>query len=185
VHAAQALPDTDLAWIQPQINLGLVDTSEAVYGQKEVRRYTGVSPRQLDHWATKGIFEPSVYNARGSGSRRLYSFRDILAIRLLKRLIDTGVTLEKVGMAVDTLRHLGEEDLAGIVLVSDGHTVYQLRSDDELIDLVHGGQAVFLIAVTHTLRDLRSALAAPAPVADLTKRPRPNRREAGRPDERA
>jgi DNA-binding transcriptional MerR regulator len=152
-------------WVQTEIDLGLSagepDTSadaEAVYGAAEVCRYTGLSHRQLDHWATHDIFVPSVQTAAGSGTSRLYSFRDILALRVLKRLSGAGISVRNVSRAVETLRHLGDGDLTSTVLVSDGVTVYECRSDDEVIDLLRGGQGVFAVVLSHALRDLRSAL---------------------------
>jgi DNA-binding transcriptional MerR regulator len=167
-------------WVQTSIDLGLPgdpvsaghagEATEPGYGQSDVRKLTGVTYRQLDHWDRAGIVTPSVCNAAGSGTRRRYSFRDILAIRVIKRLTDAGVSFRNLGRAVQTLRELGEADLASVVLVSDGESVYQCRSDDEVIDLVRGGQGVFVIAISHALAGLRSALVEPAPVADLTER---------------
>lgn len=154
-----------------EIDLGLPQPpAETGYGPGEVRRITDVTYRQLDHWDRRGIVVPSIRGASGSGSRRLYSFRDILAVRMLKRLTDAGVSLQNLGRAVETLRRLGEDDLASSVLVTDGQTVYHCRSDDEVIDLVHGGQAVVVIAISGTVKELRSALPKPSPVADLPAR---------------
>lgn len=153
------------AWIQLELDCGLPPTPvEAGYGRADVLRITGVSYRQLDHWTRRGIVVPSVRPASGSGSRRLYSFRDLVAIRMLKRLTDAGVSLHNLGRAVQTLRRLGEDDLASSVLVTDGETVYCCRSDDEVIDLVRGGQAVIVIAVSGTVKELRTSLPVAAPV---------------------
>ena len=172
--AVLAMPDSEPGrWVQPPIDLGISFADDtATYGHGEVLELTKVTPRQIDHWVRQGIFVPSVHNAKGSGTRRLYSFRDLLALRVLKRLVDTGVAVEKVGRAVQALHDLGENDLASAVLVSDGHTVYQVLSDGELTDLARGGQGVFLIAVKDTLKELREDLARPAPVVDITKRRR-------------
>lgn len=147
-------------WHQPQFDFGEDGMGLPVggaYGQREVLRYTGLSPRQLDTWVTDRVLVPSICDAKGSGKRRLFSFRDIVALRTLKRLIDTGVSLQKVRCAVQTLRRLGEEDLSSTVLVSDGETVYQCRSADEVLDLVRGGQTVFMVSLGHVLADLRRA----------------------------
>jgi DNA-binding transcriptional MerR regulator len=161
------LPQT--TWMQTEINLDLPGMpAEEGYGRSEVLRITDVTYRQLDHWARREIVVPSVQSASGYGSRRLYSFRDLVAIRVLKRLTDAGVSLENLRRAVDTLRRLGEDDLANVVLVTDGHTVYQCRSDDEVIDLLRGGQVVVAIAISAAVKELRSAQAAPA--VDLAER---------------
>jgi len=73
----------------------------------------GITYRQLDYWARTGLLEPSVRGAAGSGSQRLYSFRDILVLKVIKRLLDTGVSLQNIRTAVEHLRERGVDDLAG------------------------------------------------------------------------
>ena len=102
----------------------------------------GITYRQLDYWARTGLVEPSVRSAAGSGSQRLYSFRDILVLKVIKRLLDTGVSLQNIRTAVEHLRDGGVEDLAQITIMSDGASVYECRSQDEVIDLVQGGQGL-------------------------------------------
>ena len=75
----------------------------------------GITYRQLDYWARTGLVEPSVRTASGSGSQRLYSFRDILVLKIIKRLLDTGVSLQNIRTAVDHLRQAGVEDLAQLI----------------------------------------------------------------------
>src|SRR5213083_2481830 len=84
----------------------------------------GITYRQLDYWARTGLVEPSVREATGSGSQRLYSFRDILVLKIVKKLLDAGVSLPNIRTAIATLRDRGVEDLAQITLMSDGTTVY-------------------------------------------------------------
>lgn len=119
----------------------------------------GITYRQLDYWARTGLVVPSVRDAAGSGSQRLYSFRDILVLRIVKRLIDTGVSLPNIRAAVDHLETRAGEDLARITLMSDGATIYECRSADEVIDLVRGGQGVFGIAVGSVWREVEGTLA--------------------------
>jgi DNA-binding transcriptional MerR regulator len=119
----------------------------------------GITYRQLDYWARTGLVEPSVRPAAGSGSSRLYGFRDILILRIVKRLIDTGVSLPNIRAAVLHLSQRGGDDLARITLMSDGATIYECRSADEVIDLVRGGQGVFGIAVGSVWREVEGALA--------------------------
>ncbi|MCE0487723.1 MerR family transcriptional regulator [Ornithinimicrobium sediminis] len=119
----------------------------------------GVTYRQLDYWARTGLVEPSVRNPSGSGTQRLYSFRDILVLKIIKRLLDTGVSLQQIRVAVTQLRESGVEDLANITLMSDGASVYACTSDDEVIDLVRGGQGVFGIAVGSVWREVEGQLA--------------------------
>ena len=129
----------------------------------------GITYRQLDYWARTGLVEPSIRSATGSGSQRLYSFKDILVLKVVKRLLDTGVSLQNIRTAVDALRGRGVEDLAQITLLSDGTTVYECMSSEEVVDLLRGGQGVFGIAVSGALRELVGSLAAlPGERADGT-----------------
>lgn len=118
----------------------------------------GITYRQLDYWARTGLVEPTVRGASGSGSQRLYSFRDILVLKIVKRLLDTGVSLQQIRQAVQHLRDRGIEDLGGITLMSDGASVYECTSADEVIDLVQGGQGVFGIAVGRVWREIEATL---------------------------
>lgn len=120
----------------------------------------GITYRQLDYWARTKLVEPSIRTARGSGSQRLYSFKDILVLKIVKRLLDTGISLQNIRQAVDKLRDLGVEDLAEITLVSDGTTVYECRSAEEVIDLLGGGQGVFGIAVPGIMKELTGTISA-------------------------
>ncbi len=120
----------------------------------------GITYRQLDYWARTGLVEPGVRGAKGSGTQRLYSFRDILVLKVVKRLLDTGVSLQQIRTAVAALRERGVEDLAQITLMSDGASVYECTSADEVIDLVQGGQGVFGIAVGRVWREVEGTLAA-------------------------
>jgi DNA-binding transcriptional MerR regulator len=119
----------------------------------------GITYRQLDYWARTELVVPSVRSAAGSGSQRLYSFKDILVLKVVKRLLDTGVSLQNIRLAVDTLRERGVDDLARITLLSDGTTVYECTSSEEVVDLLRGGQGVFGIAVSGALRELAGSLA--------------------------
>jgi DNA-binding transcriptional MerR regulator len=99
-----------------------------------------------------------VRTASGSGSQRLYGFRDILALKVVKRLLDTGVSLQQIRGAVQVLRERGVEDLAEITLMSDGASVYECTSAAEVIDLLAGGQGVFGIAVGRVWREVEGEL---------------------------
>ena len=119
----------------------------------------GITYRQLDYWARTGLVEPSVREASGSGTQRLYSFRDILVLKVVKKLLDAGVSLPNIRVAISTLGNRAAEDLAQVTLISDGTTVYECTSTDEMVDLLQGGQAVFAIAVGRQVRDVEGTLA--------------------------
>ncbi|WP_430593075.1 MerR family transcriptional regulator [Humidisolicoccus flavus] len=118
----------------------------------------GITYRQLDYWARTALVVPTVRGAAGSGSQRLYSFRDILVLKLVKRLLDTGISLQQIRVAVEQLREAGVNDLAQTTLMSDGASVYLCTSNDEVIDLLGRGQGVFGIAVGKVLREVESQL---------------------------
>lgn len=131
---------------------------DAGYRGPTACKAAGITYRQLDYWARTGLVEPTVRNAAGSGSQRLYGFRDILVLKVVKRLLDTGVSLQQIRSAVEHLRERGVDDLAQITLMSDGASVYECTSADEVIDLVQGGQGVFGIAVGKVWREVEGSL---------------------------
>ena len=132
----------------------------------------GITYRQLDYWARTGLVEPTVRSATGSGSQRLYSFRDVLVLKIVKRLLDTGVSLQQIRAAVSHLRERGIEDLAAITLMSDGASVYECTSADEVVDLVQGGQGVFGIAVGRVWREVEADLVhMPGEAPDVVETP--------------
>jgi DNA-binding transcriptional MerR regulator len=107
--------------------------------------------------------QPSVRGAHGSGTQRLYAFRDILVLKLVKRLLDTGVSLQQIRIAINQLRDAGINDLARTTLMSDGVKVYLCNSDDEVIDLLGRGQGVFGIAVGRVLEEVEATLSTITP----------------------
>lgn len=132
----------------------------------------GITYRQLDYWARTGLVEPSVRGAQGSGSQRLYSFRDILALKVVKRLLDSGVSLQQIRIAIEHLREFGIDDLSGITLISDGASVYACTSPDEVMDLINVGQGVFGIAVGRVWREVEGSLSSlPAEHIDSSDAP--------------
>lgn len=148
-----------------QYSLGLLFTDglpemddNAGYKGAAAARAAGITYRQLDYWARTELVSPTVRGASGSGSQRLYGFRDILVLKLVKRLLDTGISLQQIRVAVEQLREAGISDLAQTTLMSDGASVYLCMSNDEVIDLVNRGQGVFGIAVGKVLREVENSL---------------------------
>ena len=118
----------------------------------------GITYRQLDYWARTKLVEPTVRSATGSGTQRLYSFKDILLLKIIKRLLDAGVSLQQIRIAIDHLRVRGTDDLTQVTLMSDGASVYECRSADEVIDLLQGGQGVFGIAIGGVWKEIEGSL---------------------------
>lgn len=138
---------------------------EQVVGYRGVAamRAAGISYRQLDYWARTGLVEPSIQAAAGSGTQRLYSFRDLVVLRVVKSLLEAGVSLQNIRKAIETLRAHGVDDLAAITLISDGTTVYECRSAEEVVDLLQGGQGVFGIAIGGAFKEIKGSLSHLAP----------------------
>lgn len=121
-------------------------------------RVAGITYRQLDYWARTGLVVPEIRGASGSGSQRLYSFRDILLLRVVKRFLDVGISLQQIRIAIDHLRARGVEDLTELTLVSDGFSVYECTTANELFDLTKGGQGMFLISVSSVWQEIEGTL---------------------------
>lgn len=137
--------------------LSLVDENLGYRGPTACKA-AGITYRQLDYWARTKLVEPTVRSAQGSGSQRLYSFRDVLVLKIVKSLLDTGVSLQQIRASVDHLRTRGVEDLSRITLMSDGRSVYECTSASEVIDLVQAGQGVFGIAIGRVWQELEGSL---------------------------
>ncbi|MCL1922305.1 MAG: MerR family transcriptional regulator [Propionibacteriaceae bacterium] len=118
----------------------------------------GITYRQLDYWARTGLVIPEIRIAEGSGTQRLYSFRDLLFLKVIKRLIDTGISLQQIRLAISHLRSRGDVDMTTITLVSDGTSVFECTQDNEIIDLVKGGQAMFAIDLAGVWHDIEGTL---------------------------
>ncbi|MBW3577962.1 MAG: MerR family transcriptional regulator [Actinobacteria bacterium] len=149
-----------------------------------VCKIVGITYRQLDYWARTGLVVPSVRQARGSGSQRLYSFDDLVELRVIKRLLDTGVSLQRVREAVEELRSRGQTP-ADVTLLSDGSTVYALDDNQQVIDLLARGQGVFAIALGPVVEELRGEVTR-FPVEEVDAvRPADDPRDQGSADVRA
>jgi len=123
-------------------------------------RAADITYRQLDYWARTGLVVPEIRTAGGSGTQRLYSFRDLLILKVIKRLIDAGISLQQIRTAIEHLRARGVEDLSEVTLMSDGISVYECTRDDEVVDLLKGGQGMFGIALGGVWRDIEGTLAS-------------------------
>ncbi len=133
-------------------------TEEIGYRGATACTAAGISYRQLDYWARTGLVEPTVRSASGSGTQRLYGFKDILVLKIVKRLLDAGVSLQNIRSAVTHLRERGASDLAQITLMSDGASIYECTNSEEIFDLLQGGQGVFGIAIGRVWNEVEGSL---------------------------
>jgi DNA-binding transcriptional MerR regulator len=118
---------------------------EPGFGGPQVCRIVGITYRQLDYWARTGLVVPSIEPAHGSGTRRRYAYRDLIALRVIKALLDAGVSLQRARRAIECLREGLGSDLASARLVLGSNGSLLARSDGELVDLLRGGQGVLSV----------------------------------------
>ena len=134
----------------------------------QVCALVGITYRQLDYWARTGLLRPSIADATGSGSQRRYSYRDVLELKVIKRLLDAGLKLAQARQAVECLREDLGADLAASQLVLVGSRSVLAQSDGDIVDLLAGGQGVFnILPLSGVVSELEAAIveidAAPAP----------------------
>lgn len=136
----------ELHWCNPEESM-----SEQIAGYRapQVCKVVGITYRQLDYWARTDLLVPSLREAAGSGSQRLYTFTDVVQLKVIKRLLDAGMSLKKIRSAVEILREQldSEQPLADVTLLSDGQTIYAAHSEEEVVDVFRRGQGVFGIAI--------------------------------------
>ncbi len=145
------------------------------YRAPQVCNLVGISYRQLDYWARTGLILPSIQTARGSGTQRLYSFTDVVQLKVVKRLLDAGMSLKRIRSAMEILREQlrSEAPLSDVTLLSDGTTIYAAHSPDEVVDVFRRGQGVFGIAVGPVQAELEGEIHRlfPEPAADAAAAP--------------
>jgi DNA-binding transcriptional MerR regulator len=142
----------------------------------------GISYRQLDYWARTGLLQPSVAAARGSGSRRVYSYSDVLELKVIKQLLDAGVSLQSARRAVECLRNDLGADLASANLVLTGTSSVLARTNGEVVDLLAGGQGVFnIVPLAGVLEELEADIVRlEAPDTESVPRRRPTQTQRAR-----
>ena len=139
--------------------------AEIGYRGPQTCKIVDITYRQLDYWTRTGLVIPSLQEAKGSGTQRLYSFNDLLQLKVIKSLTDAGASLQKVRQAIEYVRdHLSDGDWSKVTIVTDGNGVYACTSDAQVVDLLRSGQGVLgaIVAVDKvrdqlagTLRELR------------------------------
>ncbi|HEY5890619.1 MAG TPA: MerR family transcriptional regulator [Acidimicrobiia bacterium] len=138
----------------------MVQEREFGYRAPQVCNLVGITYRQLDYWARTDLISPSLQRAAGSGSQRLYSFSDVVQLKVIKRLLDAGMSLKKIRQAVEILREQMESDrpLGDVTLLSDGQTIYAAHSEEEVVDVFRRGQGVFGIAIGPVETEVEGAI---------------------------
>lgn len=132
-----------------------VDGVDAGFSGKRAAEVCGITYRQLDYWARTDLVRPSLADAKGSGSRRRYSYRDLLELKVIKTLLDAGIKLESVRTAFTYLRDNLGEDVASVRLVISGSAAVLVRDGAELIDVVNRtrGQGVLNLLALDDVKD--------------------------------
>jgi DNA-binding transcriptional MerR regulator len=148
--------------------------SEDGYRGPQVCAIVGITYRQLDYWARTDLIRPSLADAKGSGSQRRYSYRDLVELKVIKSLLDAGVSLKQARTAIDYLRQNLGADLATANLVINGSGSILARNGDELIDILRNGQTVFnIVALAGVQEQVDAAIRefAPASGEDVAGEP--------------
>jgi DNA-binding transcriptional MerR regulator len=150
---------------------------EVGFGGPQVCKIVGISYRQLDYWARTDLLRPSLADAAGSGTQRRYSYRDLVALKVIKSLLDAGLSLQTARKAIDYLRdHLGE-DLASSSLVLDGSRSVLVRTGEDIVDVVRQGQGVLnIVPLSGLVEQLEASIHEIAPAADTDAGEAPARR---------
>jgi DNA-binding transcriptional MerR regulator len=129
------------------------------YRGPQVCKIVGITYRQLDYWARTDLLKPSISEAKGSGTQRRYSYTDLLQLKVIKQLLDAGVSLQSARRAIETLHNALGEDLAAANLVLQGDGSVLAHSDGELIDLLKGGQGVLnIVPLAGVVQELDAAI---------------------------
>jgi DNA-binding transcriptional MerR regulator len=138
----------------------MAEEREFGYRAPQVCNLVGITYRQLDYWARTNLITPTLQRATGSGSQRLYSFSDVVQLKVIKRLLDAGMSLKKIRQAVEILREQMASDrpLADVTLLSDGQTIYAAHSEEEVVDVFRRGQGVFGIAIGPVESEVEGAI---------------------------
>ncbi len=136
------------------------EVPEKGYRAPQTCSAVGITYRQLDYWARTGLIRPSIQTATGSGSQRLYSFTDLVQLKVVKRLLDAGMSLQKIRAAIEILREQLRSDspLTDVTLLSDGTTIYAAHSAEDIVDVFRRGQGVFGIAIGPVQQELEGQL---------------------------
>ena len=126
---------------------------------QQAARFSQLTLRQVNYFDTTKLLSPSMQIAKGKGSRRLYSFRDVVALRLIAKLRSQGLSLQSVRKAIAYLRNLGQDDLSRVVFAINGDDVVLVEPDRLAVSLVEQpGQLCFLIGIGGITQEVEAAI---------------------------
>ena len=146
----------------------------------QVCKIVGITYRQLDYWARTDLIRPSIADAKGSGTQRRYSYRDLVELKVIKNLLDAGVSLQLARKGIEYIRQNLGEDIASASLVIDGPKSVLARSDGEVIDLMRKGQGVLsIVALGPVVDQLESAIHELRPAETGEKQAAPAKAASG------
>jgi DNA-binding transcriptional MerR regulator len=131
----------------------------------QVCKIVGITYRQLDYWARTELLKPSISDARGSGTQRVYSYTDLLKLKVIKQLLDEGMSLQKARSAIQALESSGT-DVAAANLVLNGADSLLISDDGQLLDLLKGGQGVLVFSLAGVVEELEAAIHEFRPVVE-------------------
>lgn len=144
---------------EPRWNMTESIDREQGFSGPQVCALVKITYRQLDYWARTGLLSPSLAAAKGSGSKRRYSYHDVLELKVIKNLLDAGVSLQRARQAVDCLRANLNVDLATASLILSGSTSVLAMSNGEIVDLLAGGQGVLnVVPMGGVVSELEAAI---------------------------
>ena len=144
-----------------------METYEEGFSGRKTAEVVGISYRQLDYWARTDLVRPSLEDARGSGTRRRYAYRDLLELKVIKQLLDAGIKLESVREVFAYLRDQLGEDITTANLVINGKNSVVVANGDELIDVLNAGQGVFnVLSLGGVKEDLDAAIVELRPASE-------------------
>lgn len=157
-----------------------LDEGPMGYRGPHVCKVVGISYRQLDYWTTTELVKPSIRDADGSGTQRLYSFEDIVQLKVVKRLLDAGISLQRVRKALDWMREQ-ELSLSDVTLVADADHVYALTEERQILDVIKRGQGVLALDIGPVVEEAEAdihRLPAERATPPVARRRRPGEAEA-------
>lgn len=154
--------------------------TEVGYRGPQACKIVNITYRQLDYWTRTDLVAPSISPATGSGTQRLYSFNDLLQLKVIKQLLDAGMSLQKVREALDYARTSLAGDWTKATIVADGNGVYALTSEQEVFDLLRRGQGVLgaVVAVDAVSKDLQGTLRELRPAGETVEYVSPEGKQA-------